>query len=117
MTTMSYDLTFLKVTKLKRLTNYLSWRMLIKYSLMSAELWDLIIESDVEFSLKLDVSSQSVMTEEFVFKIIIITSTVLINITWANWITQNNKITVIIIFIVSSEITVIIDNIKIVKEM
>ncbi len=84
---------------------------------MSAELWDLIIESDVEFSLKLDVSSQSVMTEEFIFKIIIITSTVLINITWANWITQNNKITVIIIFIVSSEITVIIDNIKIVKEM
>jgi len=31
--------------------------MLIKYSLMSAELWDLIIKSDVEFSLKPDVLS------------------------------------------------------------
>ncbi len=57
MTTMSYDLTFSKVTKLKRLMNYSSWRMSIKYSLMSAELWDLIIESDIELSLKLDVLS------------------------------------------------------------
>ncbi len=56
-TTMSYDLTFSKVMKLKKLTNYLSWRMLIKYSLMSAELWDLIVESDVEISLKSDVLS------------------------------------------------------------
>ncbi len=57
MTTMSYDLTFSKVTKLKRSTDYLSWRTLIKYSLMSAELWDLIIKSDVEILLKLDVLS------------------------------------------------------------
>ncbi len=57
MTTMSYDLTFLKVTKLKRLTDYLSWRMSIKYSLMSAELWDLIVKSDIKFSLKLNVLS------------------------------------------------------------
>ncbi len=61
--------------------------MLIKYSLMSAELWDLIIESDVEFLLKLDVLSQSVMTKEFISKIITITSTVSVNITWADWIT------------------------------
>ena len=57
MTTMLYDLTFSKVMKLKRLMNYLSWRMLIKYSLMSAELWDLIVENDVETSLKSDVLS------------------------------------------------------------
>ncbi len=61
--------------------------MLIKYSLMSAELWDLIIESDVEFLSKLDVLSQSVMTKEFISKIITITSTVSVNITWADWIT------------------------------
>ena len=48
---------------------------------MSAELWDLIIESDVELLLKSDVSSQSVMTEEFIFKIMITTLTVLIDIT------------------------------------
>ncbi len=54
---MSYDLTFLKVTKLKKLMNYSLWRMLIKYSLMSAELWDLIIKSNVELLLKLDVLS------------------------------------------------------------
>jgi len=57
MTTMSYDLTFLKVTKLKKSTDYLLWRILIKYSLMNAELWDLVIEDDVEFLLKLDVLS------------------------------------------------------------
>jgi len=57
MTTMSYDLTFLKVTKLKRSADYSSWRTLINYSLMSAELWDLIVKSDIELSLKLDVSS------------------------------------------------------------
>jgi len=84
MTTMSYDLTFSKVMKLKRSVNYSLWRMLIKYSLMNIELWDLIIKSDVEFLLKLDVSSQSVMTEEFISKTIMITLTVLINITWAD---------------------------------
>ncbi len=57
MTMMSYDLTFSKVTKLKRSADYLLWRMLIKYSLMSAELWDLVIKNDIEFSLKLDVLS------------------------------------------------------------
>ncbi len=31
--------------------------MLIKYSLMNAELWDLIVKSNVELSLKLDVLS------------------------------------------------------------
>jgi len=39
--------------------------MLIKYSLMSAELWDLIIKDNVEISLKSDILSQSVMTKEF----------------------------------------------------
>ena len=57
MITMSYNLTFLKVIKLKKSVDYLSWRMLIKYSLMSAELWDLVIKSDVEFLLKLNVLS------------------------------------------------------------
>ncbi len=57
MITMSYNLTFSKIMKLKRSADYLSWRMLIKYSLMSAELWDLIVKSDVELSSKLDVSS------------------------------------------------------------
>ncbi len=57
MTTMLYDLTFSKVTKLKKSADYLLWRMLIKYSLMSAELWDLVIKSDIESLLKLDVSS------------------------------------------------------------
>jgi len=57
MTMMSYDLTFSKVTKLKRSADYLLWRMLIKYSLMSAELWDLVIKNDIELSLKLDVLS------------------------------------------------------------
>jgi len=61
--------------------NYSSWRMLIKYSLMSAELWDLIIKSNVEILLKLDVLSQSVMTEEFISKTTTTTSTVLVNIT------------------------------------
>ncbi len=81
MITMSYDLTFLKVTKLKKLTDYSSWRMLIKYSLMSAELWNLIVKNDIELSSKSDVSSQSVMTEEFIFKIIIITLIISVNIT------------------------------------
>ncbi len=54
---MSYDLTFSKVTKLKKLTDYSLWRMLIKYSLMSAELWDLVVKSDIKFLLKLDVLS------------------------------------------------------------
>ncbi len=31
--------------------------MSIKYSLMNAELWDLIVKNDIEISLKLDVSS------------------------------------------------------------
>ena len=57
MITMSYNLTFSKVTKLKRSTDYSLWRMSIKYSLMSAELWNLIIKSDVELLLKSDVSS------------------------------------------------------------
>ncbi len=55
--------------------------MLIKYSLMSAELWDLIIESDVEFLLKSDVSSQSVMTEEFISKTMMTILMILINLT------------------------------------
>ncbi len=54
---MSYDLMFSKVTKLKKSANYLSWRMLIKYSLMSTELWDLIVKSDVESSSKSDILS------------------------------------------------------------
>jgi len=57
MTTISYDLTFLKVTKLKKSMNYLLWRTSIKYSLISAELWDLIVKNDVETSSKSDVSS------------------------------------------------------------
>jgi len=91
--------------------------MLIKYSLMSAELWNLIIKDNVEFSSKLDVLSQSVMTEESISKTMTTTLTVSVNITWADWITQNNKITVIIIFIVSLKITVIIDDMKTAKEM
>ena len=82
MITMSYDLTFLKVMKLKRSANYLLWRMLIKYSLMSTELWDLVVKNDVQFLL--DVLSQSVMTEEFISKIMMTTLTVLINVTWAD---------------------------------
>ena len=81
MTTMSYDLTFSKVTKLKKLTDYLLWRTLIKYSLMSAELWDLIVKNDIEFLLKLDVLSQSVMTEEFISKTMMTTLMILIDIT------------------------------------
>ena len=81
---MSYNLTFLKVTKLKKLTNYLSWRMLIKYSLMSAELWDLIIKSNVKLLLKLNVLSQSIMTKEFISEITTTILTILINITWVN---------------------------------
>ncbi len=57
MTIMLYDLTFLKVTKFKKSANYSSWRMLIKYSLMSAELWNLIVKDNVELSSKLDVLS------------------------------------------------------------
>jgi len=91
--------------------------MLIKYSLMSAELWDLIVKNEVKFSLKSDVLSQSVMTEEFISEIIITTLTILTDVTQADWITQNNKITVIIILTVSSEITVIIDDMKTAKEM
>ncbi len=67
--------------KLKKSMNYLSWRTLIKYSLMSTELWDLIVESDVEISLKSDVSSQSVMTEEFISETIMTTLTVLTDVT------------------------------------
>ncbi len=48
---------------------------------MSAELWDLIIKNDIEFSLKSDVLSQLVMTEEFIFKTTITTLTVLVNVT------------------------------------
>jgi len=81
MTTMSYDLTFSKVMKLKRSTDYLSWRMLIKYSLMSTELWNLIVKSDVKTSSKLDVSSQSVMTEEFISETMTTTLIILINVT------------------------------------
>jgi len=81
MTTMSYNLTFLKVMKLKKSTDYSLWRMLIKYSLMSAELWDLIVKNDVEISLKLDVLSQSVMTEESISETTIITLIILTDIT------------------------------------
>jgi len=84
MTTMLYDLTFSKVTKLKRLTNYSLWRMSIKYSLMSAELWDLILKDDVETLSKSDVLSQSVMTEEFISKTMMTTSTVLTDVTLAD---------------------------------
>jgi len=48
---------------------------------MSTELWDLIVKSDVEISLKSDVSSQSVMTEEFISKTIMTTLTVLTDVT------------------------------------
>ncbi len=48
---------------------------------MSAELWDLIIKSNVKFLLKLDVLSQSVMIEEFISETTIIILTVLIDIT------------------------------------
>ena len=81
MTTMSYNLTFLKVMKLKKSTDYSLWRMLIKYSLMSAELWDSIVKNDVEISLKLDVLSQSVMTEESISETTIITLMILTDIT------------------------------------
>ena len=81
MITMSYDLTFLKVIKLKKLTDYSSWRMLIKYSLMSAELWNLIVKNDIELSSKSDVSSQSVMTKEFISKIMITTLMILTDVT------------------------------------
>jgi len=81
MTTMSYNLTFSKVMKLKRSTDYLLWRMSIKYSLMSAELWDLIVKNDIEISSKLDVLSQSIMTEEFISETMMTILTVLINIT------------------------------------
>ncbi len=81
MTMMSYDLMFSKIMKLKKSTNYSSWRMLIKYSLMSAELWDLIVENDVEISSKLDVLSQLVMTEEFISKTITTILMILINVT------------------------------------
>ncbi len=49
---------------------------------MSTELWDLVVKNDVQFSL--DVLSQSVMTEEFISKIMMTTLTVLINVTWAD---------------------------------
>ena len=48
---------------------------------MSAELWDLIIKSNVKFLLKLDVLSQSVMIEEFISETTIIILTVLTDIT------------------------------------
>ncbi len=81
MTTMSYDLTFSKVMKLKKSTDYLLWRTLIKYSLMSAELWDLIVESDIEISSKLDVSSQSVMIEESISETMMTTLMILTDVT------------------------------------
>ncbi len=40
-----------------------------------------------------------------------------VNITWANWIIQNNKITIIIILIVSLKITVVIDDMKTAKKI
>ncbi len=51
---------------------------------MSAELWDLIVKSDIEISLKLDVLSQSVMIEEFISKTMTTTLTASVNITWAD---------------------------------
>ena len=48
---------------------------------MSAELWDLIVENDIEISSKPDVLSQSVMTEEFISETMTTTLTVLINVT------------------------------------
>jgi len=48
---------------------------------MSAELWNLIVKSDVEFLLKSDVSSQSVMTKESISKTTITTLTVSVNVT------------------------------------
>jgi len=48
---------------------------------MSAELWDLIVENDIETSSKPDVLSQSVMTEEFISETMTTTLTVLINVT------------------------------------
>jgi len=81
MTTISYDLTFSKVMKLKRLTDYSSWRTLIKYSLMSAELWNLIVKNDIEISSKSDVLSQSVMTEEFISETTMTTLMILTDIT------------------------------------
>ncbi len=48
---------------------------------MSAELWNLIVKSDIEISLKSDVLSQSVMTEESIFETTTITLTILIDVT------------------------------------
>ncbi len=48
---------------------------------MSAELWDLIVENDVETSSKSDVLSQSVMTEEFIPETMTTTMTALTDIT------------------------------------
>jgi len=48
---------------------------------MSAELWDLIIENDVETSSKPDVLSQSVMTEEFISETMTTTLIILIDVT------------------------------------
>ncbi len=48
---------------------------------MSTELWNLIVKSDVKTSSKLDVSSQSVMTEEFISETMTTTLIILINVT------------------------------------
>ena len=48
---------------------------------MSAELWDLIVKSNVEISSKLDVLSQSVMTKEFISETTITTLMILTDVT------------------------------------
>ncbi len=48
---------------------------------MSAKLWDLIVENDIETSSKLDVSSQSVMTEESIPETMTITLMILTDVT------------------------------------
>lgn len=113
MTTTSYDLTFPKVTKLKGSADYPSWKTAIKYSLMSAGLWDLVEGGDVEHPPKPDVSSQPIMAGGS------IPGTTMPSLApqTSDWTARNNKATAIIILTVSLEITVVIDDMKTAKEM
>ena len=79
-TMLSYNISIQHFTKLQEFIDYSTWKQLIKYSLVSEELWNMISEKEKE-SQK---TSASMMTAEFM------TTITAENQQWIDWKIKNN---------------------------
>ena len=102
-TMLSFDLSFSWIMRLKELVNYSSLKTLIKYTLISVELWNLIIKTETK---------PFMMTQKLMN-----TATQVINSLYIDWVNKNNKASAIIMLNVSLKVIIVIDNMQITKKM